>query len=68
MKLERPAVKKLIRDPQLDELVRTLNETDAREESRPVETVDTLPQGNDLEQLLIEVAQRGASDLLLVAG
>jgi len=32
------------------------------------QTGGLVPEGNDLERLLIEVAQRGASDLLLVAG
>jgi twitching motility protein PilT len=63
-------VKKLIRDPRLDELVRALNQSDAEDvlEGRPEETPELVPSGNALEQLLIEVAQREASDLLLVAG
>src|SRR5450755_3569079 len=52
---------KLIRDPQLDELVRELNGED-----RPAMAV--VPQGNELEQLLVDMAQRGASDLHVVVG
>src|SRR5687768_14090636 len=54
-------VSKLIRDPQLDDLVRSLNQGKPEVE-RQGET------GEELERLLIEMAQRGASDLLLVAG
>jgi twitching motility protein PilT len=50
-------VKKLLRDAQLDEIVRELNEPE-----RPVS------HGKDLERLLAEVARREASDLLIVAG
>lgn len=57
-------MKKLIRDPQLDELVRELNQGDTPADNVP----SHVPEGNPLEQMLIEVAQRGASDLLLVAG
>ena len=61
--------KKLIRDPQLDELVRELNQTGDRSQSSadepPPESVAT---GNELEPFLAEMAQRGASDLLLTAG
>ena len=63
--------KKLIRDPQLEELVRELNQTQegsraaAPDEQLPPESV---PEGNDLERLLAEMSQRGASDLLIVAG
>jgi len=61
---------KLIRDEQLEELVRELNETDTPRTGVDVQpqTGGLVPEGNDLERLLIEVAQRGASDLLLVAG
>jgi twitching motility protein PilT len=47
---------KLTRDPQLEELVRELNEEG---QSQP---------GNALEKLLTEQSRRGASDLLLIAG
>jgi twitching motility protein PilT len=62
---------KLIRDPQLEELVRELNhrEGEPRDETgRAISPPAVVPQGNALEQLLIDMAQRGASDLLIVAG
>src|SRR6185295_7559304 len=78
---------KLIRDPQLEALVRELNDggvppgeldADSAFESgdegqegapRPPQAPPLhLPEGNPLEALLIEAAQRGASDLLIVAG
>jgi twitching motility protein PilT len=64
-------MKKLARDPDLEALVRELNDTDAAaNEERAVTSwaPASLGEGNPLEKLLIEVAQRGASDLLLVAG
>ena len=66
-------MKKLTRDPQLDELVRELNQANEGTNAT-VEAVSDAPlsdqvmEGNALEKLLIEVAQRGASDLLIVAG
>ena len=62
--------KKLIRDPQLDDLVRELNQTGGRpERSDPGEAPPSdVPTGNDLEPLLGEMLRRGASDLLLTAG
>ena len=70
---------KLIRDPELEQLVRSLNDTGAPpetgqpalEEQRPAAKSwpsSAVPEGNGLEPLLIEMAQRGASDLHLVAG
>jgi twitching motility protein PilT len=78
-------MKKLMRDPELEALVRELNDDGAlasspadvaasraatpggrRDAARSAAETAALP--DDLEQLLIEVAQRGASDLLLVAG
>jgi twitching motility protein PilT len=70
---------KLTRDPQLEALVRELNDSGApigdpndesNEGSRAVLPWPpaSVPEGNALEALLIEVAQRGASDLLIVAG
>ncbi len=61
---------KLIRDARLEELVRELNETGTAGPGTGVQpqTGGLVPEGHDLERLLIEVAQRGASDLLLVAG
>jgi twitching motility protein PilT len=62
---------KLTRDPELEALVRELNDAGpATDESRAVLPWPSasVPEGNALEALLIEVAQRGASDLLIVAG
>ena len=56
---------KLIRDPQLDELVRELNIGDRPADSG---TPSVLSEGHALETLLMEMAQRGASDLHIVAG
>src|SRR5215470_16061993 len=64
------AAKKLISDPELEELVRELNR--GGEEEEPVATPSwpaaELPSENPLEILLVEMAQRGASDLLLLQG
>ncbi|HUP48950.1 MAG TPA: PilT/PilU family type 4a pilus ATPase [Thermoanaerobaculia bacterium] len=64
--------KKLIRDPQLDELVRELNQSTGQPAGRAAAGESpppaTLPEGHDLEALLAETARRGASDLLIVAG
>jgi twitching motility protein PilT len=67
---------KLTRDPQLEALVRELNHSETQSESTADGESSTIlpwpaasiPEGNALESLLIEMAQRGASDLLLVAG
>ena len=65
-------MKKLTPDPELEALVRELNDTEsAANEARAVTAAwapASVAEGNPLEKLLIEVAQRGASDLLLVAG
>jgi twitching motility protein PilT len=64
-------MKKLTPDPALEALVRELNDTEpAANEERAVASwaPASVTEGNPLEKLLIEVAQRGASDLLLVAG
>jgi twitching motility protein PilT len=64
-------MKKLVRDPELEALVRELNDTEpASNDERAVASwaPASVAEGNPLEALLIEVAQRGASDLLLVAG
>jgi len=59
--------KKLIPDPQLEQLVRELNETESGAAgSQPAD--GHIPEGNPLEKLLIEMAQRGASDLLIISG
>ncbi len=60
---------KLIRDPQLDELVRELNQTGSNGgDDRQVVATGVVGEGEALEPLLREMTQRGASDLLLVAG
>jgi len=67
----RREMKKLTPDPQLEALVRELNDSEgAVNEERAVAAwaPASVAEGNPLEKLLIEVAQRGASDLLLVAG
>ncbi len=70
-------MKKLMRDPDLEALVRELNEgSDLRSSddegsdlrSAPVVVENQSSDPTALERLLIEAAQRGASDLLLVAG
>jgi twitching motility protein PilT len=76
-------MQKLIRDPELDQLVRQLNQSDAvappaetdeplREErlvaAGPALPPPALPDGSPLEKLLIEMAQKNASDLLILAG
>jgi twitching motility protein PilT len=62
-------VAKLTRDPQLDQLVRELNGSAAdvprRQSSWPAANI---ADDHPLEPLLIEMTQRGASDLLLLAG
>jgi twitching motility protein PilT len=63
---------KLIRDPELEALVRELNDAGPTTNEAQTATAPwppaNVPEGNPLEALLIEVAQRGASDLLIVAG
>ena len=65
---------KLIRDPQLDELVKELNRADVEEEAPagapagPSWPPALIPSGNPMEELLIEMGKRGASDLLIIAG
>jgi twitching motility protein PilT len=62
---------RLLPDPDLERLVRELNEREtaaaAIGEQSPWPTAQ-VPTGNPLEALLVEVARRGASDLLLIAG
>ena len=67
-------MKKLMRDPSLDQLVEELNRTDA---SRPRAVEDlpelpappsTLAEGSAFEALLAEMTSLGASDMLVVAG
>jgi twitching motility protein PilT len=61
---------KLIRDPQLDQLVKELNREGPAEEQQvvPAWPPAQVPTGNPIEPLLVEVARRGASDLLIIAG
>ena len=63
-------MKKLMRDPELEALVRELNEGEKRGGAAPAESaaVEEMPRNERLEALLIDAAQRGASDVLLVAG
>jgi twitching motility protein PilT len=66
-------MKKLIRDPNLDQLVEELNRTDAPgprgiEDVPSVLPPSTLAEGGAFEALLKEMCERGASDLLIVAG
>jgi twitching motility protein PilT len=60
---------KLIRDPHLDELVKELNQRSTEVESTlPSWPPALIPSGNPIEGLLMEMARRGASDLLILAG
>src|SRR5215210_1457516 len=69
LRWETEGVKKLIRDPQLDELVRELNEGDAPSaEPVPEGQIGSVPTDNPLEQLLIDAVQRQASDVHVIAG
>jgi twitching motility protein PilT len=62
---------KLIRDPELEALVRELNDAEAATNEERAATSwppASVPEGNPMEALLIDMAQRGASDLLIVSG
>ena len=68
---------KLTRDPQLDELVKELNEQPGGEVAEPLPPSSAaLPSwpaavvasGNPMEALLMDMARRNASDLLILAG
>jgi twitching motility protein PilT len=62
---------KLTRDPELEALVRELNDSEpATNEARTILAwpAASVGEGNALESLLVEMAQRGASDLLIVIG
>ena len=64
-------MKKLIPDPGLAQLVRELNDTEtASDEARATSAWPPaeVAAGNPFERLLIDMAQRGASDLIIVAG
>jgi twitching motility protein PilT len=69
---------RLTRDPELDQLVRSINERSAGAAApgRPAGEAPAathawppadLPSGNPMESLLLEMARRGASDLLIMA-
>src|SRR5258708_10579727 len=61
---------RLVPDPELEQIVRELNEaeTAVEGEQRSAWPAAQVPSGNPLEALLIDVARRGASDLLLITG
>ena len=61
---------RLLPDPELDQLVRELNEREAAVAATPRADwpAAQVPSGNQLEALLIETARRGASDLHLISG
>src|SRR5260370_42273106 len=62
--------KTFLPDPKLAALVRELNHSDVQ----PADDVgqpwppEHVPEGNPLERMLTDMAQRGASDLLLIDG
>ena len=60
---------RLLPDPELEQLVRELNEREAAVEGeRSQWPAAEVPSGNPLEALLVDAARRGASDLLLISG
>jgi twitching motility protein PilT len=62
---------KLIRDPQLDELVKELNRSGETEEAPMAAGLwppAQIASGDPLESLLNEMGRQGASDLLIIAG
>jgi len=60
---------RLLPDPELDRLVKELNEReDAAGSERSQWPAAQVPSGNPLERLLVDVTRRGASDLLLITG
>jgi twitching motility protein PilT len=61
---------RLLPDPELEQLVRELNEREEATDTgqRAAWPAAQVPSGNPLEALLIEVARRGASDLLIITG
>jgi twitching motility protein PilT len=64
-------VTKLIRDEELNSLVRQINDSEPAVESAAAAAIwppSSVPDGNPLEALLREMAAREASDLLLIAG
>jgi twitching motility protein PilT len=65
-------MKKLMRDPDLDHLVEELNRTESPRpravDDLPTAPPSTVPEGSAFEALLAEMAERRASDMILVAG
>jgi len=65
-------MKKLMRDPDLDQLVEELNRTDTSGlravGDQPAAPPSTVPEGSAFEALLADMVERHASDLLIVAG
>ena len=61
---------RLLPDPELDQLVRQLNEGEIATADTPRQAwpAAQVPSGNPLEALLVDVARRGASDLHIIAG
>jgi hypothetical protein len=58
---------RLTRDEQLEQLVRQLNEASGSSEAEVEAPLSAVPEANPLERLLVEMAHRRASDLLLIA-
>jgi len=67
-------VTKLVRDPQLEELVKELNRSDSPEKNAAPDAEESswpaavVPIENPIGPLLNEMAQRNAADLLVLAG
>jgi twitching motility protein PilT len=63
---------RLTRDPELDQLVRSINQREPAADEAPAATQlwppAEVPSGNPLQSLLVEMTRRGASDLLIMAG
>ena len=62
---------RLTPDPDLEQLVRELNDTETAIDEGRAATLwppSSVPEGNPLEALLLQMAERGASDLLVIAG
>lgn len=62
---------KLIRDAQLDELVKEVNRSDVQEERQATTSgwpPALVPSDSPIEALLTEMVKRGASDLLILGG
>ena len=60
---------RLTRDEELDQLVHELNHQQGIDRAQALQSApQAVPEGNPLEYLLREMTQRGASDMLLIAG